>query len=100
MIIRPRFLNWTSFCSSRCVPIKGVTGDRLPGGVDVEQLLGEVGHGPADPLLGPGPLLCAQPRQRRRVFARSDITADPSDLVTRHIKLVALGVMELQILTL
>ena len=54
---------------------------RGPRRVQGEELLGQVGDGLADPVLGARPLAAAEPRQRRALAA--GVAGDPVDLLDR-----------------
>ncbi len=79
---------------------EGAAGQHLAGGVESEQLLRQVGHGPPHPLLGARPLLAAQAGESGRVVPGADVAADPVQLVGGYEQLVALGVAQLQVLAL
>ena len=65
------------------------------GRVQLQQLLGEVGDGPRDPLLGPEPLRAAEPGQRRPLPA--GIARDPRDLLDGDEDPVAASERELEV---
>ena len=79
---------------------EGKTGEDLPGGVQLQQVLGHVPGGLPDPLLGPGPLLRSQAAQRRRLAARSDVPADAVRLIGGHVEHVPGGVLQRHVLPL
>ena len=69
---------------------------RLPGGVDLEQLLRQLGHRPADPSLGALPVSAAQLAEGGPGATR--VAAYAADLVRRQEDLVLSGEVELQVL--
>ena len=79
---------------------EGVAGQHLPRGVQRDQLVGHLSGGALCPLLGPRPLLAAEPRQRRRVVSGRDVGRDPVQVLRRHVELVALGVLQREVLAL
>ena len=60
----------------------GVAAGGGPGGVELEQLLGQVVDGALDPLLRPDPVGPAEPAELGALAAR--VAADPLDLLDRH----------------
>ena len=66
--------------------------------VQREQLLGELGDGLADPLLGAQPLGAAELAQRRPLAA--GVARDPADLLDRHEDPVTAGERQLEVVAL
>ena len=79
---------------------EGVAGEHLPRGVQRDELAGHLAGGPLRPLLGPRPLLAAEARQRRRVVAGRDVGREPVQVLRGHVELVALGVLQREVLAL
>ena len=72
----------------------------LASSVELQQLLRQLRHRATDPGFRPAPLLTAQAGEAWFVFARAGVTADPVDLLRRHVEAVAVGVAQLQVLPL
>ena len=72
----------------------------LARGVQLQQIVGDLGHGAAGTLLHLLPVGRAQPVQRRRRLARADVARQPVGLMDGHVELVALRVIDLQVLAL
>ena len=66
----------------RGVGAEGVALGRLPGGVQLDQLAGDLPDGLAGLVLAVGPVGAAEPVERRRLAA--DVAADLVELVHRH----------------
>ena len=75
---------------------EGEAGRRLARGVDLEQVLGQLGDRTPHPSLGPLPVCAAQPRQSGSRAA--GVTGDSPDHVGRQEDLVVTGEVELQVL--
>ena len=63
--------------------------DQLALGVELEQVVGDLGHGALGALLDHLPVGRAQPRDRRRALAGAHVAAQAVGLMHRHIELVA-----------
>ena len=87
--------------SRRCQGVSaayGVAAGGGPGGVELEELLGQVVDGPLDPLLRPDPVGPAEPAELGPLAAR--VAADPLDLLDRDVDPVALGEAQLEVVAL
>ena len=79
---------------------EGVARHHLPRGVEGEEVPGQRLHRLPHPPLRPLPVAAAQPRQPRLVVGGAHVAAHPVQLVGRDEQLVALGVVQLQVLPL
>ncbi len=77
---------------------EGVTLGRGPGGVERQELLGQVVDGPLDPLLRPQPVGAAELAEPRPLAA--GVAADPLDLLDRDEDPVAAGEAQLEVVAL
>ncbi len=69
-----------------------------PGRIQSQELLRELGDGPADPLLGAQPLGAPELAQRRPLAA--GVARDPADLLDRHEDPVTAGERQLEVVAL
>ena len=79
---------------------EGVAGEHLPRRVEGNELARHLPRRPVRPLLGPRPLLTAEPRQCRRVVAGRNVGGHAVQVLRGHVELVALGVLQRQVLAL
>lgn len=77
-----------------------MAGQHLPRGVQGEEVPGQHLHRLPDPPLRPLPVAAAQPRQPRLVVGRAHVAAHAVDLIGGDEQLIALRVVELQVLPL
>ncbi len=77
---------------------EGVTLGRGPGGVEAQELLGQIVDGPLDPLLRAQPVGAAEMAQPRPLAA--GVAADPLDLLDRDEDPVAAGEAQLEVVAL
>ena len=73
------------------VVVAGDAGQHLPGGVELEQIFGQLAHGLADLLLGALPLLGAQPGEAGRGVTGADVALQAVELVRGDQEAVVLG---------
>jgi len=76
---------------------EGVAGDRLAGGVELEELTGHLDDRPAGPRLDGRPARAAEPVERRHPGAGADVPADLADLLVRDEDAVLALVLEQQV---
>ena len=70
----------------------------LPGGVEFQQLFGQLPSSAFDPFLYPSPIGCAETGQRGWAVQCANVGSDPVQLVGGHVELVLLGVLQDQVL--
>ena len=69
-------------------------------GVELQQVVGDLGDGAPGALLDLLPLGGAQPVQRGDRLPRADVASQPVGLMHGHVELVALGILDLEVLAL